>query len=326
MAKISPGTMTAAIFAILVGLAGAYTVRHYLHQEVVEAEPEAPPAETPIMVPIASRDLVVGQEITLDDIVLNTFTREQFAKTKFAGMMFMPNTDQIIGRSVKVAMKAGAVFVPDSLFPASMGPGIAEMLKPGFRAVTVPIENIGAVQGFARAGSFVDVLFRAVIRDEMPEVTVTLIEGVEVLALGQTVVQGAIAKTDNSKKEQGSVTLAVTPEQAKALKVAENRGELSLTLRNPEEVVGLQPVSTASRSMTLEEVLGIPYQRRSTMEIYRGGQKEVVKFGYPDDPLRNTLQSFVSSPVAANGRAKTPRSDAVTQVGRTTAADAAAND
>ena len=52
MARISPGTMTAAIFAILVGLAGAYGVRQYLKPADIPkvetvAEEQAPESMRP---------------------------------------------------------------------------------------------------------------------------------------------------------------------------------------------------------------------------------------------------------------------------------------
>ncbi len=305
MAKISPGTMTVAIFAILVGLAGAYTVRHYLHQ-APERAPEAvarPAAEKPIYVPVAAREIAVGQKLSINDIVIRQFSAAEFSKSEFAGKAFMPTTEQIVGRMVKEPLQPNQVFHPNNFFPDEMGPGIAERLQPGYRAVSIPIENIGAVQGFARAGSVVDVLFRAALDEESPEITVTLIEGVEVLALDQTVVPGQIAKRDRSSSEKGSVTLAVTPEQAKALKVAEGRGELSLTLRHPEEKGDMQLVSTASRSMTLEEVLGVPHKPKpAQIEIYRAGQKEVVDFSKKNNVASNNapLNRLVNNPIVQN--------------------------
>jgi hypothetical protein len=112
------------------------------------------------------------------------------------------------------------------------------MLDAGYRAVTIPIEHISAVQGFARPGTFVDVLFRSRAEEERPEVTITLLERVKVLAVNQNTLSEQNVELDNG----GTVTLAVTPIQAKALKVVEDRGELSLTLRNPDDELDFLPV------------------------------------------------------------------------------------
>ena len=71
--------MTAAIFAILIGLAGAYTVRQYLKQvppvaQTEQAEPES------ILVPVAGIDLIGGRNVTLADIVIIKLSREELAE------------------------------------------------------------------------------------------------------------------------------------------------------------------------------------------------------------------------------------------------------
>ena len=125
-----------------------------------------------------------------------------------------------------------------SFYPDGAGPGIAEMLDEGYRAVSIPIEHISAVQGFARPGTFVDVLFRSKETEDRPEVTITLLERVKVLAVNKNTLSEHNVDLDKG----GAVTLAVTPLQAKALKVVEARGELSLTLRNPNDELDFMPV------------------------------------------------------------------------------------
>ncbi len=139
---------------------------------------------------------------------------------------------------LKEAVNRGETFLPTAFYPDGGGPGIAELLEDGYRAVTIPIEHISAVQGFARPGSFVDVLFRSEEKEDRPEVTITLLERVEVLAVNKN----TLSEKSEELKNGGAVTLAVTPIQAKALKVVEGRGELSLTLRNPKDQLDFMPV------------------------------------------------------------------------------------
>ncbi|MBD3672505.1 MAG: Flp pilus assembly protein CpaB [Planctomycetaceae bacterium] len=297
MAKISPGTMTVAIFAILLGLAGAYTVRQYLEQKPVPvAEATEAPRSENIFVPVAARKIQVGQELSLSDIVVRSFTQEEFKKSQFSKVSFMPDTDQIIGQVVAIELEEGAVFKPNSFFPDSMGPGISANLKPGFRAVTIPIKNIGAVQGFARPGSHVDVLFRATHTDQTPEITVNLLEDIEVLALGAAIIPDQVVSLDDRGRQDGTVTLSVLPEEATALKVVEGRGELSLVLRNPQENQQLQSVSIKNSAMTLSQLLGIQEQQKpKQVEIYRAGQKQTVTFA--DSSNHSQLNKLIQEPV-----------------------------
>ncbi|WP_417850768.1 Flp pilus assembly protein CpaB [Thalassoglobus sp.] len=233
MNRVSPGTMTVVIFAILVGLGGAFLVRQQMNQ------PKLPPLSDiglktgpkKIIVPIASVDLEKGREISLHDIVIHQFTPEEFAKSKYAGQPFIGNTNYVIDRMLNQDMPKGSLFLPEHFYGEGFGPGVVDRLQPGFRAVTVPIQNIGAITGFADPGSIVDVLFRSNPEGERPSVTMTLLEQVEVLALEKSVLTGKRIEFSND----GSVTLAVTPAQAKMLKVVEGHGEISLTLRNPDD-------------------------------------------------------------------------------------------
>lgn len=119
-------------------------------------------------------------------------------------------------------------------------PPLAKKLPLGMRAVTVAVKGSGFVDGFAVAGSMVDVLFRLSAgegRKGQKETTFTVLEGVEVLALDQSVepVPQTTSGTQAGGDHEVRVTLAVTADEAAKLKVIEGRGELSLALRSPDE-------------------------------------------------------------------------------------------
>jgi hypothetical protein len=84
---------------------------------------------------------------------------------------------------------------------------------------------------------------------------------------------------------QNRVTLAVTAQQANALKIAEGRGTFSLALRNPDDV----EVAAATVPQTLDALLNLPARREFVTQIYRGGG-----FGQP-----SSMQavSFAAGPV-----------------------------
>lgn len=330
MARINSGTMTVVIFAMLVGLGGAFVVRQQLKQIPLVALPEPEPIIPNVVVPTAAMDLVPGQVLTINEIALVSLSPERFDATPYAKQAFMRNPEQINGRAIKRALKKGEAFLPEDFYPGQGGPGIAERLKPGMRGVTISIENVGAVHGFAGPGSVVDVLFRSRPEGDRPEVTLTLIERVEVLALSTNVVPGQQVEID----QDGTVTLSVTPQQAKILKVVEGRGELSLTLRSEEDIEllpfeldSMQPflsddqpevpanltglTSSTSTNLdqksatlesrltaknveriTLDDLLGAPAVTPSRqMEIYLGPEKTVVEFGKAPDITYQLLQN-----------------------------------
>ena len=242
MAKVSSGTMTVTVFAALVGLGGAFVVRQTMQRPapVETAAPAAAPA--PVIVPLAAMDLQPGRKLTLNDIAPRRLTQEEFKKSEYRKLTFLSSTTQIQGRSLRKAVPAGRPFQPDDFFPDGAGPDIADRLQAGYRAVTVPIESVGSVNGFAVPGSIVDVLFRAKPEGVRPAVTLTLLERIEVLAFNVNTTQGMRDPALNNNLQTATVTLAVTPQQAKILKVVEGRGDMSLTLRNPKDDFQFAPV------------------------------------------------------------------------------------
>ena len=277
MTKISPGTVIVGIFAVLFGLVGAYAVRQQLAAKPAP-EPAAPEAPRPVLVPVAAVDLEPGRSLTVSDVVILRLLPGQLESQGIRGA-YMRDSEQIVGRILKQPLTKGATFFPDQFYPQGLGPSIAERLKPGFRAVTVPIENAAAVAGMATPGSVVDVLFRSTPDKEKqtPETTVMLLENVEVLALGDVSTPGAQAAGDARPSRNLTVTLAVSPKQAGALQVVQGRGEMSLAMRNPEDRV----TSAAAPPQTLEGLLGLPQPVSLTTEIYRGTTRNTVTFVDP---------------------------------------------
>ena len=301
MARFSPGTMAAAIFAILIGLTGAFAVRQYLHNPTtaaaVAAKADVP---KPILIPSASSDLPAGRTISLTDIVVTSIKPADIKKSRFYQKPFMPTVQQIIGRTLMVEHKKGEPFLPEELYPEGMGPSVIDSLRPGFRAVSIPIQNIQAVAGFARPGSIVDIIYRSAPHNGNPEMAMTLLESVELLAVGEISFEGQ--KVGKALKESGSsVTVAVTPIQAKALKIVEGKGDLTLALRRGEDNMVL-PVSSGSDAMTLEQLLGLPSSRRVTqIDIYRGAELKRIQFDEAALPVEEKTRfgTMINTPIAA---------------------------
>ena len=80
--------------------------------------------------------------------------------------------------------------------------------------------------------------------------------------------------TPPGAKLENRVTLAVTADQANALKIAEGRGTFALSLRNPEDV----QIAASSVPQTLDRLLNLPVQNEHVTAIYRGGAAQAVSF------------------------------------------------
>ena len=303
--KINSGTILIAFFAILAGMVGAYAYRQLNRpQPVVEVAPPPPaPRERSMVVPMVSRTLEPGQEISKDDVALVRLTTTQLDEMGLTGKAFMTRADQIIGKRVKTELRRGSTFDTRDFYPLGKGPGIAHRLKPGLRAVTVSMSPINALLGFAGAGQNVDVLFHythgfgggntedsrnlpeATVTGYIPNrrrnrgsesnvhgATATLVQGAEILALNHL-----SSPTDQSSgispEQETLVTLAVYPREAEMLRVADQHGDLSLALRNPTDN---DPVPLVD-PRTVDEIIDIRSGVRE-MEIYRGKDLSRMQF------------------------------------------------
>jgi len=288
MRRLSPGTLILGVFAILFGLVGAYGVKKFMDRPApVEVAAPAPKPQM-FQVPLAADDFPVGRTIDKDDIMIMPMTTEQVAKAKLPAI-WMAQVNQIAGRTLRDPIKRGQAFEPTVFYPKGMGPKLADLLKPGERAVTIPFERNAVDSTFITPGTIVDVLFRAKpdSATSVPDVTVTLLTQVRVLAMGQSTLEGIVAEPKTSGESQ-SVTLAVNQAQARALKVVEGRGSLSLVLRSGED----KELADTAGPSTLAGMLGIKepatpfvseiYRRTQlTRAVFRDGQREKVTLDPP---------------------------------------------
>jgi Flp pilus assembly protein CpaB len=235
---------------------------------------------------LAVVDLPAGRTITESDVMTRAMTPEDAAKEKFPPM-FMDKLPQITGRTLKQPLKQGRPFEPTSFYPLGMGPDPTESLQPGERAITLPFASGNVDETFVVPGSVVDVLFRANPDPSagVTDATVALLSRVRVLAVGKETLAGAKGHGKDSKdkdldvdmerEHKRTVTFAVTQAQARALKVVEGRGSMTIVLRSKQD----NALAERGGPTTLPGLLGLKEPVRPFVsEIYRRGQLSTATF------------------------------------------------
>ena len=79
--------------------------------------------------------------------------------------------ESLVGRVLRQDIAPGSVLTAAVLYPEGVNPGVADRLPPGFRAVTVKMDQAALVDGFVSPGTKVDVFFRASKVEGYPETT-----------------------------------------------------------------------------------------------------------------------------------------------------------
>lgn len=130
------------------------------------------------------------------------------------------------GRVASSSILRGEPVLESRLAPVGTKGGLAAVISPGARAITVKVNEVIGVAGFALPGSYVDILVNAQDDAGRPFSKIVL-ERILVLAVAQE------ADRDETKpKVVSAVTLEVGPNQAEVLDLARSVGTLSLVLRN----------------------------------------------------------------------------------------------
>ncbi|WPC67761.1 Flp pilus assembly protein CpaB [Rhodoferax ferrireducens] len=157
------------------------------------------------------------------------------------------------GRVVLVSMQRGEPLIEARLAPIGTKGGLSAVVPQGKRAMTVRVNDVVGVAGFALPGTFVDVMVNT--QDESGQrndrdrsVSKIVLERILVLAVAQE------ADRDSTKpRVVNAVTLEVTPRDAEMLDLARSVGTLSLVLRNQTDPKGVAATGGATKA----ELLGL---------------------------------------------------------------------
>ena len=136
------------------------------------------------------------------------------------------------GRVVRTSLARGEPPLESKLAPVGSRGGLSAVVGEGNRAITVRVNDVIGVAGFALPGNYVDIMVntqadggKAIDRDRA--ISKIVLEHILVLAVAQEA-----GRDETKPKVVNAVTLEVSPEQAEKIDLARSVGTLSLVLRN----------------------------------------------------------------------------------------------
>lgn len=205
--------------AMLAGLAAVVFASRWLVQTSSGAT---------VPVAVAANDINLGEPLNEAMVRTVNWPRDSVPPGAFATPVSLD------GRVVRVGLTHGEPVLEAKLAPVGTKGGLSAVIGEGRRAITVRVNDVVGVAGFALPGNFVDVIVNtqqtdgAVKRaDNQESISKIVLEKILVLAVAQQV-----NRDDTAPKVVNAVTLEVTPEQAEKLDLARSVGTLSLVLRN----------------------------------------------------------------------------------------------
>ena len=209
-----------ALIALVVAIAIAVIASRFVYRQIQQASAVKPLPVSHIVV--ASRPLALGTPLTAQDVELIAWPESTPLQGSFV------RVQDCIGRSLITPISKNEPVLESKLAPKEAGVGLPAAIPVGMRAVSVRVDDVVGVSGFAMPGTMVDVLATGTPQGEDDSLTRNIIQDVRVLAAGQTVEQD----TQGKPHTVGVVTLLLTPKQADQLTMASTDNRIHLALRN----------------------------------------------------------------------------------------------
>jgi pilus assembly protein CpaB len=197
---------------------------------------------------VAATDVNIGQRLTAEMLTLAEWPVASRPHGAFA------DPAKLAGRVLKSSILRGEPLSEAKLAPGGTVGGLSALITEGKRAITVRVNDVVGVAGFALPGNYVDIIV-STQREAGPNehnsreqnISKIVLERILVLAVAQEV-----NRDETKPRVVNAVTLEVSPEQAEKLDLARSVGTLSLALRNQVDPLDANTGGATKRSLLNE--------------------------------------------------------------------------
>jgi len=211
----NPKAVVMLVLSVVIGLGATIVAAGWISQQGQVASSK---------VVVAAGDIQLGSRLTA-----------QMVKTVDWPSGIIPpgaiaKAETLEDRVVKTSILRGEPILEAKLAPVGTKGGLSAVIPEGKRAMTVRVNDVIGVAGFALPGNHVDIVVNTQLDGDGRgdrQISKIVLEHILVLAVAQE------ASRDETKpRVVNAVTLELTPEQAEKLDLARSVGTLSLVLRN----------------------------------------------------------------------------------------------
>ena len=195
-------------------------------------------------VAVAAQEINMGQKLTSNMFKLVSWPANIMPPESFSDLQ------KLDGRVTKSSLQVGEPVLATKLAPEGSLGGLSAVIAEGKRAITVRVNDVVGVAGFALPGNFVDIIVNTQKEEgtgnnkNSKDISKIVLEHILVLAVAQEA-----GRDETTPKVVNAVTLEVSPEQAEMIDLARSIGDLSLVLRNQADVVNAKTEGVTKNSL-----------------------------------------------------------------------------
>jgi pilus assembly protein CpaB len=238
-------------FAVVFGLLAVFVAQSWLNSQAEarlrSLEANKKPTSTRTIV-VAAKPLRYGNEIAPQVLREITWPEDALPKGAFAKIADVMKDGK---RVVLAAIEQNEPLLAVKITGPGQRATLSALVRPGYKAVTIRVNDVDGVGGFVLPGDRVDVVMTRQV-DKTSASNELVLQNARVLAIDQV----ADERTDKPSVVK-AVTLEVDTVGAQKVSLAASVGNLSLMLRKAGETVADRP-----RRITLEDLLS-PFAPRS---------------------------------------------------------------
>lgn len=272
MTRRSRGLLVFGFALATAGLASAAVHRAVQQRDSTGAAPSTGP------VVVAARALPMGARLSVTDVKIVMWPQDAMVD----GAVSSPDT--VVGLGLTRAVAANEPVTEGSVAQPGAGAGLPPAIPPGMRAISVKVDDVVSVAGFAVPGSRVDVL--VALRGGSESVARAVASNVQVLAVGTRadLEQGRAPANASSTV----VTLLVVPADAERISLAMMQGTITLTLRNP-----LDEGATPSSGVRLASLVGdLGPAAAAPLRARRSDTPPAARLPLPEPPRHHVVETI----------------------------------
>ncbi|MBN1793702.1 MAG: Flp pilus assembly protein CpaB [Candidatus Omnitrophica bacterium] len=199
--------------AIFFGFLASYSMYQFLRSQKQPEEAKVTTIEQPVI--LANKDLARGAVVDKDDIKAVQWPISKIPRNSFA------EEGEVINRIVRREITKGSAVLTDDLLPVKT---VIEEIPEGMRALPLEVEGFMGDETMFVAGGFVDILATFKTSDKKL-ISKLVLQNVKLLAIPQSV------EKKERRREKRDVVVAVSPEDAEALALAQKAGDIFLVTR-----------------------------------------------------------------------------------------------
>jgi pilus assembly protein CpaB len=210
------------VLALAIAAGGTFAFGTYRYMQNVPTQTVNVPTSAVV---VAAADLQLGAELRAEDLRVIQWPAGAVPAGAFA------KPEELVGRGLIQPVAANELFLPGKLASKEAGAGLPPVIAPGFRALSVRVNDVIGVAGYVLPGTRVDVVATVNPTQQATDITSKVIlTNVLVLASGTKIERDA---KDNKPVSVNVVTMLVNPDEAERLTLASTEGKIQLALRNP---------------------------------------------------------------------------------------------